>query len=72
MNAGRYEISDETTGIVLTAKNWDTLISPGMTLSMAMILEIKVEDTEENNKYCPSCDSTHCGVEANNLQQLCL
>lgn len=69
MNAGQYEISDETTGVVLNAKEWDTLISPGMTLSMAMILEIEVEDTEENNN-CPSCDTTHCGVKANDLQQL--
>ncbi|RPB15724.1 hypothetical protein P167DRAFT_412505 [Morchella conica CCBAS932] len=69
VNAGQYEISDETTGIVLTAKNWDTLISPGMTLFMAMILEIEVEDTEGNNN-CPSCDSTHCGAKANGLQQL--
>ncbi|KAI5841980.1 hypothetical protein DFP73DRAFT_586212 [Morchella snyderi] len=70
VNAGQYEISDETTGIVLTAKKWDTLISPGMTLSMAMILEIEVENAEENGN-CPSCDSTQYGMKVNDLQQLC-
>lgn len=70
VNTGQYEISDETTGIVLIAKEWDTLISPGMTLSMAMILEIEVENAEENNK-CPSCDSTQYGMKVNDLQQLC-
>lgn len=69
MDAGRYEISNEKTGKLIAAKDWQASIEPGMMLSMAMVLRKKATtDTTEHD--CPSCNSPYQGLKSNGLERV--
>lgn len=71
MEAGRYKIRDETAGRggILTAKEWNNRIKPGMTVSMAMVLrkQVLANKTEHN---CPACNSPYTGPKSNDLERV--
>lgn len=69
VEAGRYEIVDESGGGVLTSKDWKKNIKPGMRLSMAMVLrKEKAFDTVGHN--CPSCNQEYQGPKTQDLQRV--
>lgn len=69
VDAGRYEIANEAMGTVLTAKDWEDIIEPGMTLSMAMLLRKRnVADTTGHN--CPSGDWPYNGAAGKDLERV--
>jgi len=57
VNAGLYEIMDESARIPLTIQNWDDTIVPGMELSMCILLKRQLSDG--SRETCPSCGVLH-------------
>lgn len=54
--AGKYVISHETgPGRIIDAGEWSTYLKPGMTVSMAMVLQ-QLQVTFRPNHGCPSCE----------------
>lgn len=68
MEAGKYNITDETDGTILTAAEWKARIKPGMKLSMAMVLEKQAFNKREHS--CPACDLEYIGAKTGDLARV--
>lgn len=66
--ARRFQITNETGGGILTAKEWKDTIKAGMIVSMAMVLQEDCTDTTEH--ACPSCKSPYAGPKGNDLERV--
>lgn len=69
VNAGRYQITNESGGGILTAKDWKDTIKAGMTVSMAMVLR-KDADFATTEHDCPSCKSPYHGSKSKDLERV--
>ncbi|KAL0630921.1 hypothetical protein Q9L58_010224 [Maublancomyces gigas] len=64
VKAGKYQITNDSNGGILTAQQWEANIKAGLTVSMAMVLR-KREAIEENaGNNCPSCATPYMGIES--------
>lgn len=66
VKAGRYKITDEGAGDVLSAPEWKNRIKPGMVLSMAMVLR-KRSSAAHN---CPTCGMAQDGEGTRDLKRV--
>lgn len=68
MEAGKYRITDETDGTVLTALDWKTRIKPGTKLSMEMVVEKWAFKRREHS--CPACHMIYTGAKTKELERV--
>lgn len=69
VEAGRFKITDEGGGNILSEKEWKDSIKPGMTLSMAMVLR-KRDDPDTTEHNCPACEMTYTGEKTKDLERV--
>lgn len=56
VNDGRFEIYDEQNKLALSSEQWNTVIKPGMVISMTMLLHVPSKEHQEGER-CPFCQS---------------
>lgn len=63
VKAGKYQITNDSDGSILTAQEWEANIKAGLTVSMAMVLRKRDASDQTAGSNCPSCATPYIGIK---------